>query len=88
MKFNEKSKKIEEKSGSEVNSKAIQSKAGAEGSTEAKRPAPTREDVRKWCKLDTQSAHAFLGLLLARPDILEALADMLYEDSITGPKIP
>lgn len=51
---------------------------------------PTREQVREWAKRDCTAAHYFLGMLIRYPDIIEKMADEIYEKALTteqGPAI-
>lgn len=40
---------------------------------------PTREQVREWTRADLNAAHYFLGMLRRYPELVDELADSLYE---------
>lgn len=40
---------------------------------------PTREQVRDWVKRDLSACHYFLGALLRYPDVIQELADGIYD---------
>lgn len=44
-----------------------------------KEKKPTREDVREWTKRDLLAASYFLNLLQRYPEIVEQMADMIYD---------
>lgn len=52
------------------NAKVVQDKNGE---------PPSREVVREWVKRDLHAAHYALRLLLRYPDIVERMADEMYE---------
>lgn len=41
--------------------------------------APTQEQVKEWVRRDITASSYFLSLLLRYPDIVENIADQLYE---------
>lgn len=45
---------------------------------------PTREQVREWSKRDLTACHYFLGMLIRYPDIIEKMADEIYQKALTS----
>lgn len=47
-----------------------------------KLPVPSMEQIREWSKRDLEASHYFLGLILRYPEVVEKIANEIYQHAM------